>query len=125
VILVDTSIWIDHLHKSDPELVRLLDDSAVLSHPIVIGELALGRINDRSQVLEALAGLSTLPTASHSELLQFVEVNRLFGTGLSLVDAHLLASTLLVPGTLLWTRDKRLRSEADKLSVGWTTPRGA
>ena len=117
MILVDTSIWIDHLHASDSELVRLLDESAVVTHPMVIGELALGRLKHRSKVLDALGGLTALPTASHAEVLRFVDAHHLYGTGLSLVDCHLLASTLLVPGTVLWTRDKRLTTEATKLGI--------
>jgi predicted nucleic acid-binding protein len=118
MILVDTSVWIDHLHEAEPELVALLSRSAVARHPMVVGELALGNLKNRSAVLAALAGLPALAVATHEEVLRLIEQRELFGTGLSLVDAHLLASVLLSPGSSLWTRDKRLSSVA--ASVGLT-----
>ncbi len=120
MILVDTSVWIDHLHRSDPLLVGLLDRWLVARHPMVVGELALGTLKDRKTVLDALGGLPAVTPASHEEVAVFVEAHALWGKGLSLVAAHLLASTLLSPGTLLWTRDRRLRSAAEGLAVNYT-----
>ena len=119
MILIDTSVWIDHLHRSEPALIELLRDTVVLTHPMVIGELALGSLHDRTQVLKALAGMSAAEVSTHDEVMIFVEAQGLHGIGLSLVDAHLLASTLLTPGTLLWTRDKRLDEVATRLGVGY------
>lgn len=120
MILVDTSIWIDHLHRSEPELVNALNRSEVLQHPMVIGELSLGGLRDRGAVLGLLADLPAAPVASHSEVARFVDAHSLYGQGLSLVDAHLLASVTLAPGAQLWTRDKRLQRAADELGVAHT-----
>ncbi len=110
MILVDTSVWIDHLRTAEPALISLLDDDAVACHPLVIEELALGSLQQREAVLRLLGSLRTLPVLSHSELLAFVDGRRLWGRGLSSVDAHLLGSALLIEGARLWTRDKRLRA---------------
>jgi len=90
MILVDTPIWIDHLLRAEPRLVSLLQDAAVCAHPMVVGELALGLLRNRSDVLTLLGHLPEVPLATHREVLDFVEVHRLHGVGLSLVDAHLL-----------------------------------
>lgn len=108
MVLVDTSVWIDHLHRADQRLVRLLLDNVVVCHPLVIGELALGRIRDRATVLGLLHGLPQSVTATHAETLALIEHAELAGAGLSIVDVHLLASIRLTPGTQLWTRDRRL-----------------
>lgn len=110
MILVDTSVWIDHLHAREPDLVELLDSDEVGCHPFVIEELALGSIRRRSEVLGLLARLRHFPVLSHAEVLTLVDQHSLPGRGLSAVDAHLLGSTLLVEGAQLWTRDKRLIS---------------
>lgn len=120
MVLVDTSIWIDHLHRAEVQLVELLNESRVAQHPMIVGELALGTLGDRKELLGLLAALPTANVASHAEVLHFVERNRLYGRGLSLVDAHLLASVLLTPGTRLWTRDKRLFSAAESFGVGYS-----
>ena len=117
MILVDTSVWIDHLHKTDRELVGALDRSVVVQHPMVIGELSLGSIRNRAKFLELLSNLPSTPAATHDEVNRFVEQHALFGQGLSLVDAHLLASVMLAPGTRMWTRDKRLAAAAERLGV--------
>lgn len=117
MILVDTSVWIDHLHATDTELVQLLESDAVGSHPLVIEELALGRIAERATLLDGLASLTAFPVLSHGEVLQLVEVQPLWGRGLNAVDAHLLGSVLITPGARLWTRDKRLRSAAEEAGV--------
>ena len=115
MVLVDTSIWIDHLHHSEPALVDALGRGAVLQHPMVIGELSLGTLRDRDTVLEMLSNLPAAPVASHSEVARFVDAHELFGQGLSLVDAHLLASVMLAPGATLWPRDKRLQRAVARL----------
>jgi predicted nucleic acid-binding protein len=121
MILVDTSVWIDHLHKADPVLVELLLADEVCTHPLVIEELALGSIAGRSEVLTLISGLASATVMSHHEFLALVEAQRLWGRGLSPVDAHLLGSARLSGGSVtLWTRDKRLMSAADDLDVGYS-----
>jgi predicted nucleic acid-binding protein len=117
VILVDTSIWVDHLRKRDAKLAGHLEAGLVLSHPFVIGEIALGHLHLRSAILTALADLPQAQIATHGEVLEFIEANGLAGTGLGYGDAHLLASVRLTDTTLLWTRDKRLLSVAQRLRL--------
>ena len=119
MILVDTSVWIDHLRASDATLVELLESAAVATHPLVIGELAVGSLRHREEFLAHLAELPRVPVADDSEVLGFISGHQLHGQGLGIVDIHLLASTLLAPGTSLWTRDARLRVAASSLGVHW------
>ena len=117
MILVDTSIWIDHLRVGDPKLGALLQDGHVLTHPCVIGELALGQLSHRSDILGLLRNLPHAQTATDDELLHLVENRHLFGLGIGYVDAHLLAATLLTAGARLWTRDKRLAAVIAQLKL--------
>jgi predicted nucleic acid-binding protein len=117
MILVDTSIWIDHLHRSDATLSVLLNDAQVCIHPMIVGELALGSLRDRRTILGLLSDLPNTAVATHAEVLPFVELHALHGIGLSLVDVHLLAALRLSARDRLWTRDRRLRLAADKLGV--------
>jgi predicted nucleic acid-binding protein len=117
VILVDTSVWIDHLHDSVPQLVALLERDEVGCHPLVIEELALGSITRRDIVLGLLASLHRFPVLSHHEVLALVRAQRLWGRGLSGVDAHLLGSAALSSGARLWTRDERLRAACQDAGV--------
>jgi hypothetical protein len=110
VILVDTSIWIDHFHASEPSLVAFLRDNQVGCHRAVIEELALGSIRQRDRVLTLLESLQEFPVLMHEEVMTLVSKRRLWGRGLSAVDVHLLGSVMLVDGARLWTRDKRLLS---------------
>jgi predicted nucleic acid-binding protein len=112
VILVDTSVWVDHLRRGDEQLAALLDAGRVLVHPFVIGEIACGILADRKEILGLLENMPAAPGAEHHEVLAFVEQHRLFGRGIGYVDAHLLASVALLPGALLWTRDRRLQATA-------------
>jgi hypothetical protein len=120
VILVDTSVWIDHLRAEDPLFSRLLIAEEILSHPGVVGELALGNLGtarQRGKVLQMVEQLPEAVVADHDEVLMLVEQHQLFGTGIGYVDAQLLASTRLTPGTSLWARDRRLRAAAVKLGI--------
>jgi predicted nucleic acid-binding protein len=119
MVLVDTSVWINHLHRSNHSLVDALDRSLVAQHPMVIGELALGSLSNRDEFLQLLADLAPVPVATHEEVLHFVDKNHLYGQGLSLVDAHLLASTTLSPGARIWTADKRLSTVAEQLEIAY------
>jgi len=117
VILADTSVWVDHLRKGDLALSRLLDGRQVLTHPFVIGELALGSLRQRDVILDALRGLPAAAVARDEEVHVLIERNSLFGTGIGYVDAHLLASLRLTPGSQLWTKDKRLDATAARLGL--------
>jgi predicted nucleic acid-binding protein len=117
VILVDTSVWIDHLRRGDHVLQRLLEGAAqVEMHPFVLGEIALGNLAQRTLILGSLGDLPMIATATDQEVLAFVDAERLHGLGIGFVDAHLLASVRLT-GDVIWTRDKRLRSVAESLSL--------
>ncbi|MFZ4125592.1 MAG: type II toxin-antitoxin system VapC family toxin [Rickettsiales bacterium] len=116
MILVDTSVWVDHLHKNDAKLNALLTEGQVLIHPLVIGELALGSLRKRDTILQLLNDLPRAITVSESEMLDFITKHALFGQGIGYVDAHLLAAARL-NGVMLWTRDKRLREAAIKLGL--------
>lgn len=108
MILVDTSIWIDHFRTSEASLVALLRDDQVGCHPAVIEELALGSIRQRDRVLALLESLQGFPVLAHEEVMALVGGRELWGRELSAVDVHLLGSVMLVGGARLWTRDKRL-----------------
>lgn len=108
MILVDTSVWIDHLRSNDAELRSALEEGEVLTHPFVIGELACGNIRNRAEVMSLLADIPPCLEATHDEVIQLIERRRLMGRGIGYVDAHLLASALITPSARLWTRDSRL-----------------
>lgn len=118
MILVDTSVWIEHLRQGEPELIRLLNAGEVLGHPAVTGELAMGNLRDRAEVLASLRGLPQAGVASDSEVMLVVETCHLYGRGIGYADAHLLASTMLTDNARLWTRDRRLQERATKLNLG-------
>ncbi|ARP80871.1 VapC toxin family PIN domain ribonuclease [Bordetella genomosp. 8] len=117
MILVDTSVWIDHINAADPVLVDLLTNGLVLAHPFVIAEIALGSLKNRETVLGALRDLPNAPVATPDETLFLIEREQLFNRGIGYVDTSLLASARLQPGTTLWTRDKRLAKAADALGL--------
>ena len=121
MILVDTSIWVDHLHSGDERLVRLLNDGKVLAHPFITGELALGNLGNRDAVLISLQDLPQSTVATETEVLRLIDEKHLFGLGIGYIDAHLLAAVLLTPGSVLWTRDKRLTSASTPLGIAANT----
>lgn len=116
MVLVDTSVWVDHLRRGNPALAELLEDGQVVCHPFVIGELACGNLRGRDEILRLLAALAAAPLAAHDEVLSFVQRERLHGRGLGWIDVHLLASARLMPCPL-WTLDKGLKTAAQRLSV--------
>ena len=117
MILVDSSIWVDHLRARDETLVDLLNIGRVLTHPFVIGELALGNLRQRDIVLAHLQDLPQARVVTDHEILQFIGRRQLFGLGIGYVDAHLLAAVRLTLGASLWTRDKRLLKVANQMGL--------
>jgi predicted nucleic acid-binding protein len=107
MILVDTSIWINHLRRGDPVLIRLLNEDQVLIHPFVVGELACGSLKSRNQILNLLKSLPQATVATDPKTLDFIGTHAIMGRGVGYVDAHLCASAQL-SNAKLWTRDKRL-----------------
>lgn len=119
MILVDTSIWIDHFRSGNATLARLLERNAALAHPWVTGELALGNLSNRDEVIGLLQGLPQATLADGAEVLRLIEQESLHGAGIGYVDANLLAATMLTPDAVLWTRDKHLAAVALRLGLGF------
>jgi predicted nucleic acid-binding protein len=123
LILVDTSVWVDHLRKGDSQLADLLERGAVVMHPFVLGEIACGNLADRASILELLQGLPGAAVADDAEVLEFIERRCLHGKGVGYIDTHLLASVALSgDGARLWTRDKRLTAVAAELNCSYPGP---
>jgi len=119
LILVDTSVWIDHLHKTVAALRDELEDGNVLIHPFIVGELACGEIRRREEFLHLLSTLPPSVVATDAEALHFIEHHRLMGKGIGFTDVCILASVTLTDGAKLWTRDDRLRAVAIQLHVNF------
>jgi len=117
MILVDSSIWVEHLRSGDALLASRLNGGVVFTHPFVIGEIALGSLRQRDQVLTAMRGLPFVTVANDDEVQTLIAHIPLHGLGIGYIDAHLLAATRLTPGVRLWTRDKRLRDVATRLGI--------
>ncbi len=117
MILVDTSVWVEHLRSASAMLGELLDEGEVLGHPFVVGEVALGNLRQRDDILRALQRLPQAASASHREVLHFIDREALYGRGIGYVDAHLLAAARLTVGAKLWTRDRRLQVVAVQLGL--------
>jgi predicted nucleic acid-binding protein len=124
VILVDSSVWVGHFRSSDPHLVALLNENLVLTHPMVIGELACGTLPRRREVLGLLAELPSAVAASDREALELIEQRRLMGRGIGYVDAHLLAAAVLTADARLWTFDALLAAAASSLAVAYSPATG-
>lgn len=121
MILVDTSVWIDHLRHGEALLSQALMQMSVGIHPFVVGELACGNLKNRQEVLQLLHGLPPMQKALDTEVMHFIEHKGLMGRGIGYVDAHLCASAIL-SGAKLWTRDKRLLVVAQELGLAWLEP---
>lgn len=119
--MVDTSVWVDHFRNGDRLLTRLLERGDVLGHSWVTGELALGRLQHRGEILRLLEQLPQASVATPAELFELIERHELFGSGIGYVDAQLIAATKLTGHACLWTRDRRLRAAAERLSVSFTS----
>ena len=117
MILVDTSVWIDHLRTGDDKLAQQLNSSKVLMHPFVLGELACGNLNKRNEILTLFKDLPRSSVATDNEVLFFIEQHKLMGRGIGYIDTHLLAAVALNGSARLWTRDRRLREVCASLSL--------
>jgi predicted nucleic acid-binding protein len=122
MVLVDTSVWIDHLRAGEPRLAALLEQTGVVMHPMVLGELACGNVKYRAAMLGLWQGLPRLGAATQAAALDFLEQYRLWGRGLGFIDVHLLVSAAQREGTTLWTRDKRLHQAASELHLAFAEP---
>lgn len=119
MILIDTSIWIDHFRAPEKRVISILDDGKLLAHPFIIGEIMLGNMRGRERIADLLGRIPQAIVANADEMLAFISLNRLGGRGIGYVDAHLLAAARLTPDTQLWSRDKRLAATARELGVGY------
>lgn len=117
MILIDTSVWIDHLRAKESALIDFLLSGEVLMHPFIIGELACANLKNRSNILQLVESLPEASLATNQEVLYFIESNQLMGRGIGYIDAHLLASTALSHYAKLWTRDKRLKVLSNSLGL--------
>jgi predicted nucleic acid-binding protein len=118
MILVDTSVWIQHFRKPQLELVGALEREEVACHVMIWGELACGHLSERRQLLHYLSLLPAARACEDAEVMHLIESRRLYGTGLSWVDAHLLAAALTLD-LRLWTLDETLARQATKLRAGY------
>jgi predicted nucleic acid-binding protein len=116
VVLIDTSVWVEHLREGTRLLQALLQKGEAVCHPLVIGELACGNLRNRREVLDLLAALPAARTVEHDEAMSFIEHHRLYGQGLGFVDIHLMASCLL-SRVSLWTRDRKLQNTAMDIHI--------
>ena len=119
MILPDSNVWIDHLRKPQPKLIALLDEGLIFGHPFVTGEVALGSLAVRERTIAKLAALPQLPVQRHERVAFLIESSELYGCGVNYVDAHLLASAMIVPGMRVWTSDKRFRAQAERLGLAY------
>lgn len=118
MILADTSVWVDHIRRPNLQFVQALRAEQILSHPFVIGELALGGVTSKTAIAKEIKKLFFVPAATDAEVLLIIESYPLAGSGIGYVDAHLIASARLKPGTRLWTLDRKLQKVAESLGIG-------
>ncbi len=117
MILADTSIWVDYLRGGNPQMEKSLSHGQIVMHPFIVAEIALGSLRNRRQRLDELEALLEVKVARLSEVRHMIETRALYSKGISLVDAHLLASCLMTPGTQLWTRDAALAQAGKALGI--------
>ena len=118
MVLVDTSIWVEHLRAGHSGLEALLEEGKVACHELIIGELACGFIKNRSEILALLKALPSVIEAEHDEAMRFIDRHRLMGKGLGFIDVHLMASAVL-SDTSLWTLDEMLKVESSRLGIAF------
>jgi hypothetical protein len=117
VILADTSIWVDHLRRRNLEMEMRLSQGQILMHPFIVAEIALGSLHDRRKKLDDMEALLEVKVAKLNEVRHMIEAHALYSKGIRLIDAHLIASCLMTPGTQLWTRDGALEKTAKALGI--------
>jgi predicted nucleic acid-binding protein len=117
VILADTSIWVDYLRGGNPQMEKSLSQGQIVMHPFIVAEIALGSLRNRRQRLDELEALLEVKVARLGEVRHMIETRALYSKGISLVDAHLLASCLMTPGTQLWTRDAALAQAGKAVGI--------
>lgn len=117
MILADTSVWIDYLRSGNTEMRKLLEQGQIVIHPFITAELALGALKQRATTLALLDRLPQSRVAQLNEVRAMIDARQLYGLGIGLIDAHLLASVFINPATVVWTRDKQLRKVAEALGV--------
>jgi len=122
MILVDTSVWVDHLRKNNQHLQFLLLEAEVICHSLIIGELVCGNINNRTEIISLLQSLPMAPQIEFDEYLYFIEKHKLYGKGIGYIDIHLIASAKLAQARL-WTLDKRLKSATIELEINYKKSR--
>jgi len=122
VILADTSVWIDHLRSGNKEMGQHLHQGRIVIHPLIVAELALGSLRDRARTLALLDLLPQVKVAQLHEVRLMIESRHLYSLGIGLIDAELIASALIDPPTLLWTKDKPLRKVAEALGIHANLP---
>lgn len=121
MVLVDTSVWVEHLRNGNARLETLLEEGHVVCHPLIVGELACGNLKNRAEILSLLRALPVATHGEHGEheeVMKFIEDHALMGKGLGYIDIHLIASAILteIP---LWTVDKKLNEISSKLGMAY------
>ena len=120
MILADTSVWVSHLRDGDSLLEKLLNSGVVACHPFIVGELACGNLKKRSKILSLLNALPFVKSATHEEVMEFIDLRHLMGKGLGYIDVHLLSSAMLSETSIL-TYDRKLSEIAAKLNINYVT----
>ena len=118
-VIIDSSVWIDHIRLPEPEMIYLLGGARVVQHPFVTIEVALGSLKNRVGITAMFSDLPQAVTATHRRLLEYIETAELHGTGIGFVDAHLLASADTADDIRIWTRDRRLAKQAERLGFAY------
>jgi predicted nucleic acid-binding protein len=122
MILADTTVWVDHFRAANDKLRERLEDERIAVHPFIVAELAMGSLKQRTVQLKALDDLPAVPVARLDEVRRMIEAHCLYCRGIGLIDAHLIASCLIHPPTLLWTMDKNLSKVAEGLGISANLP---
>ena len=120
MVLVDTSVWVNHFRHGSESLLRLLSNDQVLTHPLIILEIACGSAPaPRQQTLAYMGKLQIAKTATTTEVMNLIEREKKHDSGCGAIDISLLAATLITPLAVIWTLDKKLETLAKKLGVSF------
>jgi len=120
-ILVDTSVWVDHFKTTNHHLVNLLMQDCVMTHSMIIGEIACGTPPDRGSLIAYFLALQQSRVARLEDMLDFIAKQKIYGCGCGFVDIHVLLSTLITPNVKLWTLDKRLERLARQFDISYAS----